>query len=73
MYCEVMKAKLLNQDELELGERTAISRKSETLISHWVFITVNCYLSFLLTILSFNEVILLSARSAEMFTHFLNF
>lgn len=33
MYCEVMKAKLLNQDELELGERTAISRKSETLIS----------------------------------------
>lgn len=28
-----MKAKLLNQDELELGERTAISRKSETLIS----------------------------------------
>lgn len=41
------------------------------LLSHRRFYyTVNCYLSFLLTYLLFNEVILLSARSAETFTHF---
>lgn len=68
-----MKVKLLNQDELE-RERTAIPRKSETLISQGFFIMVNCYLSFLLTIylstrLSF---FLLVARSAEMFLNFNN-
>lgn len=55
-----MKVKLLNQDELE-RERTAIPRKSETLISQGFFYYDQLLFIIFINDLPFNEVILLSA------------